>query len=160
MAFGVEMNYTKRGDKDSQVLIPGSATNISGNSLTALGLARVSFRVDKKARPYLLGGFGMHKSKVAIKVTPNLGYTWANTGTREQRTFVEGSKSGLAGALRGGMEFDMGESGFIGFEGGWTIISEATYDATAAGQTAGLAGVKGGITNFDLFGRIGFKFGD
>lgn len=159
MGLGFELSNGIRSGKESSALVTGANSTIKGNSVVGMAIGRWTFFDESRLRFFALGGLGLHRSRVTIDSSPQAGLVWADTGTRESRTLFDGSGTGFAFALRGGMEYDVSEPFVAGLDFGYEQMAKATYRATAAAKALGASDTSGSIAHFSFMARVGARFG-
>jgi hypothetical protein len=158
LAFGADFEYMYRTPTSTPNLLPGTISNVSGNTEMLLGVAKLSLTDRGYARPYVLGGLGVDQTSTNISATPRYGYTWTDTGTSETRDLVDGGAWGLASTLRFGIDFNVYDPVVFSVEAGWTALSNGRTGATAQGQALGFSGLDGTLGFFTVAGRWGWRF--
>lgn len=159
VSIGAELQTLNMGEHSSTILVTNGNSTSKFNSL--LFLAEIKIAADSgRIRPFGLAGFGFHSTAMKIESTPQTGFVWANTGTRETRSAVDSRRTAAAMTLQGGVDFPLGDRVNLGFSGAWYYLGEATYDSTAvARQTLPtFAGVKGSISATALLANLTYKF--
>lgn len=145
IGVGAELGYSQFGDKDHNVT---SAVAVTGGSLlTFQAIARYVFLPEKQLSPYLLGGTGFNRLSGHLKATPTTGFVWANTGTRETRTFVDTSSIGAVFSIGAGLEGSITERLLAGLEFKWSLLG---MDKDKFGTSFGSA--------LNIGSRFGWKF--
>jgi hypothetical protein len=156
--LGVDFDYHHRGYTSSFGLLPSAEASVGGDTLLFMGLARWMPRRDRRVRPYLLGGGGLHQTSTIIDAVPQVGFAWSDTGTAEVRRLVDDSAWGMAMTGRAGVEMDVSDPAVFSFEVGWLGLDSQSYDATSSGRDLGLAGVKAPVHALVLSARYGLRF--
>jgi hypothetical protein len=154
--LGVEFEYADRAQNQTFGLFPSGVASISGDSLIFMGEGRWNLRDHGKARPYLLGGLGAHRTTETIDVRPFPGNYWATTSPFDTRRLVDDDLWGLASCVRFGVDFPLDDKASLGFDLSWLHLTGGTYHATPQGQALGLGGVSGALDIISLAARIGF----
>jgi opacity protein-like surface antigen len=158
-AAGLNLDYMHRGRTGSQSLLPSSTTDVFGDSLVFLPVAKFSLATEGMVRPYLLGGVGLNRTSTLIEAAPNPGFEWSDTNTFETRTLMDDAHWGFASTLRAGLDFYRPfDPAVFGFEVGWTHVANPSYDATLQGQDLGLESVTGTLDFLTIGFRLGWRF--
>ncbi|MCM2303550.1 MAG: outer membrane beta-barrel protein [Elusimicrobia bacterium] len=159
VSVGAELQTLSMGEHSSTVLVTHGNSTSKFDSL--LILAEIKIAADSGAiRPFGIAGVGFHSTAMKIESTPQTGFVWTNSGTRETRTAVDSRRTAAALTLQGGVDFPIGDRVELGLSGSWYYLAEATYDSTAvARQTLPtFGGVKGSITSTALLANLKYKF--
>lgn len=154
---GFTFGYFHRGRNDSGSGVPLAVTDVGGDTLLLMGMAKYVLKPGPVA-PYVRVGLGAHRTTTEVDVTPLLGFVWADTQTAETRTFVDDEAWGLATTARFGVEFDLTDPTFFAFEFGWLGLHNARYEPTPLGASSGISGGKPFLDNVVVAGRWGWKF--
>jgi opacity protein-like surface antigen len=157
-AIGVGVEFFNRSDTGSQSLLPNSQTDVSGNTLLLMAIARYVLIPQGSVHPYLLAGLGANRTSTTIDATPNSDSEWSDTNTFETRTLVDNTRWGLASSMRLGVDFDLMDPAVFTLELGWTGLSNRSYPATGAGQDLGLNDVTGHLNILSMALRWGWRF--
>lgn len=159
LGLGADINGTAFGENASDVLIPGGHTTTKPTSSVYLAAVKFKFIPAGQVQPYVLGGFGFHRTSLDAKTAPQAGFVWADTGTRETRQMVDDSQTNYALAIGGGLDFPINDTVFMGVEGRYQHLGEVTFSTTpSAVQTFGVTSVKGPMNMFNFLAKAGFKF--
>lgn len=156
LALGFQLDAAQPRANDSLRLIANGVTRTKLLVGELLIISRVRF-LEKRIRPYLLLGLGVHSTTLQIDSKPLTGFAWSDTGTSESRTLVKSRKLGGVVALESGVDYHISDSLTAGAYAGYHYATKATYKATAAGTASGLTGVKGAfggvIAGISITGR-------
>ena len=155
---GFDFEYFNRSASGSPSLLPTANTDVSGDSVLLMPIARYTLVDHGAARPYLLAGLGLNWTSMTIDSTPNPGFVWADTQTDETRRLVDDSSWGWATTLRLGIDFHFMDPAIFSLEMGWTGLSNGRFNATPDGQNIGLGSVTGSLSALDIVGRWGWRF--
>jgi opacity protein-like surface antigen len=158
LAWGAEFDYADRGTTFSSDLLPRADSRVTGASLLLLGELKYSLAVRGPVRPYILLGAGAHRTSTTVDARPSDGFVWADSQSSEGRRLVDDSAVGAAATVRLGLDFGLFDPTTFGLEAGWTGLSSASYQATAAGRALGITGVKGPLSLFSFTARWGWGF--
>lgn len=156
--LGLDINYSRSGEKHSSKFTPLLDATIRSESLVALLIGKFLFRPEGKASPYLIAGGGIHHSRLVFNGAPAAGLVWLDTGTRESRNFGDDTASNYAAMGGLGVDVAVTENAFIGLEGRYQHLGDATYSTNSLGRASGLPSVKGEASMVNVFGRVGYRF--
>lgn len=157
-AWGFDLEYFNRSINDSQSLLPQSDTEVSGDTLLMMGLARYTFTPRGVVRPYGVAGLGLNRTSTEIRSTPQPGFEWSDTATGETRTLFDDSKWGLAYTLRVGLDFNAMAPGMFSVELGWLHMLNRRIDPTPAGRDLGFTDLNGRLGALMLAARWSWRF--
>ena len=156
-SIGAELAYLTRGELESDKLLAGAKTTVSGKTIAGLALLRYD-ALKGSVKPYVVAGLGLASSSLKAVAQPAAGFAWAGGG-REARTFVDSSAVAAAIALRGGIDVNVGERMVLGAEAGYLYLSSSERPLTAAGiATTGVGVISGPQSAVTFGGRIGYRF--
>ncbi len=158
IAFGLDLGYTKFGEKTSANLFGNTDTVSSPKSTVILAVGKFNFASEGRLLPYLLGGLGLHISTLKVDGTPTDGSSWPDTHTLEDRKLVDDTRSNVAAALGVGTDIPLTAHLTAGLEARYIYLATTNFNPTRAGQTAGLTGIHGGTHVIDLIARVGVQF--
>lgn len=152
IGWGLSVDFFNRGRTQSQNFIPGSETNVSGDTTLLMAMMKCMLTTEGPVRPYLLAGVGMHNTSTVVDSTPD--------GPGPTQRLVDASAWGPAGAIKLGLDFHYLGPYVLGLEAGWIVTDKANYGPTAAGQDwmPSLSGVSTSVDVFSLAFRWGFRF--
>jgi|CXWL01.1.fsa_nt_gi hypothetical protein len=160
VSAGLEGMYISRGEYALNNLsaINETETLVRGDSVVALALLRVRNPVKKGLRPYGTFGLGLHRTTMDIFIQAPPGFAWVGNGP--EYVVARGITSGLAWALRGGVEHVFADGGVLGFELGWLGIPSQRYPLTGDGRAIGLRNdVVSGGDGLTMAAKFAVRFG-
>ncbi len=162
LSVGGEVGWLHRSQTSTQDLMPFADSNVSGNSILLLALAKYELIDHGGTRPYAAVGIGAHRTSLVVDATPLSGFAWSDTGTAESRRLYDASSWGFASALRLGVDFHVMAPSVFSLEAGWTALTGGNYGPTQAGlaigTAPGLGSQPGTINEFTIVGRWGWRF--
>lgn len=158
LGVGGEFDWLHRGETASQSGIPFAQTDVSGDSVLFLALAKYSLLDHGGVRPYLAAGVGGHRTTLVVDATPNLGFSWSDTSTDETRRLYDAGAWGLAAAARVGVDFSVLSPSLFSLEIGWTGMTNGRYSPTSAGSALGLGDSRSPLQVLTFAGRWGWRF--
>src|SRR5438552_3130223 len=160
LGLGADFNLSNTGEAKSASLVPGGNSSVNLKSAVLLLMVRRNLNAAGPTAPYLFAGLGFHSTTLQLKTAPAAGFGWADTGTTEQRDVINDTQSGVALALGGGVDFYLSKVLFLGLEGRYQLLGNATYSATPnTTLLTGVTGVKGSFGMVNFLARLGYKFG-
>ena len=156
--FGVEVDAATRSKRDSNILISNGKTTVSGQTVLAMLVMRLVALPHAFIHPYLLLGGGYHLTTLKMESKPLPGYSWADTGTMEQRSLYNSRAGGAAAMGRVGLEVPLGDTLFLAAEGGLTSLGRVRFKPTPAAQALGFPPLQGTMLLGQAFLRVGARF--
>ena len=156
--LGIDIDYFHRSATSSLNLLPAAESNVGGDTLLFMAVARWMPRRDRSVKPYLLGGVGGNYTTTSIDATPLPGFAWSDTVTDETRRIVSDSGWGLAATGRAGVEVDVSDPAVFSFEVGWVGLETTRAKATANGRALGIDEVSGPLHALVVLARYGWRF--
>lgn len=150
VALGLSLDYLKPGDKSSNSLIKNASASTSIDSASFLGVIRVGSTEDA-FQPNMLFGLGVHYTSIKVDAAPQAGFGWADTGTNEKRTLVDGAGWGPAIKFQGGADYALTDNFVAGAFLAINYLGTAAYGATDQAKAMGVSSVSGSM--------IGITFG-
>lgn len=159
LSVGADLSFIDRPEAADRDVLERTYTRLSGRSVSAFALMKMSFRPESVITPYIAGGVGMTKSDMNVEARPNIGETWAATGTNDQRVLVDASDRAIAYTARIGFETSKDEDVLFGLELGYNRTRPMTYGLTDQGrEVLGDRKVRGPQAAVTLSSRVGFRF--
>lgn len=117
--IGLDMVNSKFGD--TTFVYSNVKYQFETSAVSLSGMAKYA-DTTVPLRPSVFAGLGLSYFSATAKGTLLPGYVWANTGTKETRTFVADSSLGYNLILGAGLEGDMGDKWFWNIAGRYTLI--------------------------------------
>ncbi|MBI3549868.1 MAG: outer membrane beta-barrel protein [Elusimicrobia bacterium] len=154
---GLEITAAGSSEHSSDMLVGNAVTKSKVGSLFVLLEGKIA-RQKGTLRPWVLAGFGIHSTTLKMDVTPNAGYSWTNTLTRETRTIIDSTKSAGALTLQAGVDAALSEHAMLGLAFAWYLAGKATYSVTPDGRASGFADASGPISYAGLQFNLGWRF--
>jgi hypothetical protein len=148
-ALGVEGAYISRSEyKATNVFVAPAITQVRGDSKLLLLVFRLRAPGDG-LRPYVMGGWGTHRTHFEL---------YGSIGGAEA-ALVTGDAGGTAWMGRGGIEYNWPGGSFVGLDGGFLRIADRSYSATNFGRLFGFQDVVASGDGLTYTLRMGFRFG-
>src|SRR6185312_410625 len=157
LQVGGEIMSLNPGSAASDTLITNTNSTVQVKSLAFMADAKLA-KTDGTVRPWVLVGLGFHSTNMDIESAPKAGFVWTDTGTRETRTVVDSTKTGVAATLQGGLDFPVNDQFLIGAGIAWYALGSTTYDATPVARQFGLTGISGGISDVAFLVSANYRF--
>lgn len=159
LSAGLEVQSLSMGEATSNTMITNGVTTSKFSSLLFLVEAKLAAE-EGALRPFALMGFGFHSTSLKIASTPQAGFAWLNTGSRETRSVVDSRKTSAAATLQGGAEAPIGERFVAGLSAAWYYLGSATYGSSSEiRQTSpAFGGIKGSLSSIALLASASYKF--
>jgi len=157
IGVGLDFNASRLSEDHSRNLIFGNDSNTYANSDILMLIGRLAFP-SGKLRPYIQGGVGFDTTLIHMTSQPQVGHTWADTGTIETRTLFDDRSTTVAAGWAIGMDWYLTERFLLGLEYRNSYF-RAKQSPTAAGTALGLYDVNEGWDISNLFLRIGWTWG-
>lgn len=159
VSVGGEFDSLMRSELQSNTLLTGVDSKVSGSLKTALVMARLDITPDNKViRPYVSGGIGLGIASLRGEGTPRPGFQW-NNGGNDTRVLIDDSKTAFAFTVRAGADVLIGEHLTLGGELGLVRTASVTHGLTSQGQgVLGPATISGSESNIIFGGAVGYRF--
>lgn len=155
---GLEYAYLHRGDyTTSNISIPtGWTTKVRGDSNLLMALGRLQ-SPGTGWRPYLIGGAGVHSTRMDLLATGDLSFT--PFSARGESAIVKGTATGFALMSRVGLQHVYNNGGFVGFDAGYYYLQGRSYPTTIAGAAAGYQNVSARGDGITYSVKFGIRYG-
>lgn len=144
VGLGLGLDYIKPADKSTDKLIANAHASTSIDSASFLGLIRVGSTEDS-FQPNVLLGLGVHYTSMRIDAAPQSGFGWADTGTTEKRSLVDGAGWGPAIKFQGGADYALTDNLIAGAYLAINWLGTASYEATGQAKAMGVSSVSGSM---------------
>ena len=154
----MDVHFFDRSAFDTDSLIPGLHSIISGDTFMPLAVAKYSLTSNGFVRPYILAGLGAAYTSLQIDARPLPGYIWNDTSTDEPRRLMDDAKWGWGSRAAFGLDFHPNAPFLTAFEIGWIGTANGRFHATPTGQGLGLNSATGSLSELSVTFRWGWRF--
>lgn len=144
VALGLGLDYIKPSDTTTEKLVAHGRASTSIDSASILGVIRIG-STGEDFQPNVLFGLGVHVTSMRIDAAPLPGFGWADTGTSEKRTLVDGAGLGPAIKFQGGADYALTDSFIAGAYLAINYLGTASYGATDQAKSLGVNSVSGSM---------------
>ena len=155
--FGLGGGQFRSHDHVSETFASNALSTITSKTTTIFFLTRTDLGPPARMVPYLIAGIGWVKNTLSVTATPST--TWSNTGTSEQRTFLNDSLDTVGYASGIGLDYPISDRLYFGIEARYQGSLKRTYTLNSEGQTAtGQSNIQTPVNVFLLGLKAGIKY--
>lgn len=155
--LGLGGGMLRSNDNQTDTFVPGAHSTITSRRSSIMVLSRTDLGPPSKMVPYLIAGIGWVRNSLTVTASPT--GAWKDTGTSEQRTLMEDSRSTVGYVTGVGLDYALTSRIVIGIEGRYQGSIQRPFDLTPAGQAVtGISNIPTSLNTYMVGVKAGIKY--